>query len=141
MVRKISGKSKSASYHHLYTNFNDATSDETNSTTKKIQQILQVLHSTEILQIKIVLKRFKNLKTHQEKVKPNFKSSNNEEYNSPYNLDELKEAISKSHDTATGPDEIHYQMLKHLPPRSLEAVSKSGAILNPKDLMAFGMFL
>ena len=34
MVRKISGKSKSASYHHLNTNFNDATSDETKSTTK-----------------------------------------------------------------------------------------------------------
>ena len=51
-----------------------------------------------------------------------YKSSNNEEYNSPFNLDELKEAISKSHDTATGPDEIHYQMLKHLPPRSLEAL-------------------
>ena len=35
MVRKISGKSKFASYHHLNTNFNDATSDETKSTTKK----------------------------------------------------------------------------------------------------------
>ena len=42
---------------------------------------------------------FINLKTHQEKVKLNFKSSNNEDYNSPFNLDELKEAISKSNDT------------------------------------------
>ena len=40
--------------------------------------------------------------------------------NNPFNLDELKEAISKSHDTATGPDEIHYQMLKHLTPKSLQ---------------------
>ena len=30
-------------------------------------------------------------------------------------LDELADAISKSHDTAVGPDDIHYQMLKHLP--------------------------
>ena len=35
MVRKISGKSKSASYQHINTNLNDATSDETKSTTKK----------------------------------------------------------------------------------------------------------
>ena len=27
--------------------------------------------------------------------------------------------IQKSHDTATGPDEIHYQMLKHLPDSAL----------------------
>ena len=52
----------------------------------------------------------------------NFKSSNNEEYNNPFNLDELKDAISKSHDTATGPDEIHHQMLKHLPLKSLQAL-------------------
>ena len=26
------------------------------------------------------------------------------------------------HDTATGPDEEHYQMLKHLPPKSLKAL-------------------
>ena len=63
--------------------------------------------------VKITYKRF---------VPANFKSSNNEEYNTPFNLDELKDAISKAHDTATGPDEVHYQMLKHLPPKSLHAL-------------------
>ena len=43
------------------------------------------------------------------------KSSNYENYNNPFSLDELTDAISKSHDTAVGPDDIHYQMLKHLP--------------------------
>ena len=56
----------------------------------------------------------------QQKFNLNFKSSNTEEYNNPFNLVELKEAINKSHDTATGPDEVHYQMLKHLPPKSLQ---------------------
>ena len=55
------------------------------------------------------------------KINLNFKSSNTEEYNNPFNLVELKEAINKSHDTATGPDEVHYQMLKHLSPKSLQA--------------------
>ena len=55
-------------------------------------------------------KEFQNYQKQQEKIKLNFKSSNNEDYNNPFNLDELKDAISKSHDTATGPDKIHYQM-------------------------------
>ena len=67
-------------------------------------------------------KEFQNYQKHQEKIKLNFKSSNNEEYNNPFNLDELKDAINKFHDTATGPDEIHYQMLKHLPPKSLKTL-------------------
>ena len=67
-------------------------------------------------------KDFQKYKKEQEKIKLNFKSSNNEEYNTPFNLDELKDAISKAHDTATGPDEVHYQMLKHLPPSSLQAL-------------------
>ena len=41
-----------------------------------------------------------------QKINPRFKSSNTEEYNNPFDLDEIKEAISKSHDTATGPDTI-----------------------------------
>ena len=52
----------------------------------------------------------------------NFKSQNNEIYDKDYNLDELVEAIQLSHDSATGPDEIHYQMLKHLPETSLETL-------------------
>ena len=56
----------------------------------------------------------RKIKTEQEKVKLNFKSQNNEIYNKDFNLDELV-----AHDSATGPDEIHYQMLKHLPDTSL----------------------
>ena len=43
---------------------------------------------------------------------------NNEIYNK-----DLVEAIQLSHDSATGPDEIHYQMLKHLLDTSLETLS------------------
>ena len=66
--------------------------------------------------------KFQKVKEEQEKVKLNFKSANNEEYNSLFNFDELLEAINQSHDSATGPDEIHYQMLKHLPESSLQAL-------------------
>ena len=65
---------------------------------------------------------FKKIKTEQKKVKLNFKSQTNEIYNKDFNLDELVDAIQLSHDSATGPDEIHYQMLKHLPDTSLETL-------------------
>ena len=49
----------------------------------------------------------------------NFSSENAEVYNSPFSLEELQDALRKAHDTSAGPDEIHYQLLKHLPDASL----------------------
>ena len=56
----------------------------------------------------------------QEKQPLNFKSDNGEDYNEHFSISELKTALSKAHDTATGPDDIHYQLLKHLPEPCLE---------------------
>ena len=47
---------------------------------------------------------------------PNF---HDEYYNREFALDELKSSLTRAHDTAEGPDRIHYQLLKHLPPESL----------------------
>ena len=133
MVRKISGKSKAASHQHLNSNFNGGA--ETKATTKKdIADTLGDAFSKNSSNSNYP-KEFQNYQKHQEKIKLNFKSSNNEEYNNPFNLDELKDAINKSHDTATGPDEIHYQMLKHLPPKSLKTLL---AIFN--DIWETGKF-
>jgi len=38
-----------------------------------------------------------------------------ETYNTPFCLDELLDALSNSNDCVVGLDDIHYQMLKHLP--------------------------
>jgi len=48
-----------------------------------------------------------------------FTSNNSESYNQPFSLSELMESLNKAHDTSTGPDDIHYQFLKHLPEPSL----------------------
>ncbi|KAL2092870.1 hypothetical protein ACEWY4_012668 [Coilia grayii] len=45
----------------------------------------------------------------------NFSSDNTKPYNQPFSMDELLCAIRNCHDTAVGPDMIHYQFLKHLP--------------------------
>jgi len=51
-----------------------------------------------------------------------FPLDNNELYNIFISLQELKEAIFDTHDSTPGPDDIHYQLLKHLPTSSLEAL-------------------
>ena len=116
MIRKISGKTKSPRYTHLNT------SRETKATSK--EDIANTFGETFLKNSssRNYLEKFKNVKKQQEKNKINFKSLNNEEYNNHFNLLELKDAIQKSHDTATGPDEIHYQMLKHLPENALSTL-------------------
>ena len=58
-------------------------------------------------------------KSLSEKKKINFSSSDDEYHNREFALDELKSSLTRAHDTAEGPDRIHYQLLKHLPPESL----------------------
>ena len=66
--------------------------------------------------------KFKHIKKHQEKNEINFKSLNDENYNNPFKLSELTDAMEISNDTATGQDEIHYQMLKHPPENALVTI-------------------
>jgi len=50
-------------------------------------------------------------------------------------LDELLDALSSSNDSAVGPDDIHYQMLKHRPSEVLKTLF---SILN--DIWLTGNF-
>ena len=65
---------------------------------------------------------FQKFKNTKEKTKLNFKSNNNEHYNTDFTLKELRKALKKCHDTAVGCDDIHYQYLKHLPFQSLDSL-------------------
>ena len=66
--------------------------------------------------------KFIDVKIREERKDINFTSDNLETYNKLFSIDELKRSLSKSHDTAVGPDEIHYQILKHLPENSLKCL-------------------
>ena len=63
--------------------------------------------------------KFRNIKNQQEKQKLKFTSHNTENYNSEFLPSQLTDALSKAHDSSQGPDDIHYQLLKHLPVSSL----------------------
>ena len=48
--------------------------------------------------------------------------TNTETYNTYFTMDELLDSLAKSSDSAVGPDDIHYQMLKHLPSDALQSL-------------------
>ena len=109
MIRKISGKSKSPSFTHLNTKRG------TKATSK--EEIANTLGETFLDN-----SSSRNYSEKFQKIKLNFTSANTKEYNSLFNITELKDAIGMSKDTATGPDDIHYQMLKHLPETALDTL-------------------
>ena len=114
MVRKIQGKGKSSSLGHLNVNNRKVTSKKYISNTLA-DAFLKNSSSENYTQ------KFKNIKQQKEK----FSSDNSETYNQPFSLSELEDALSKAHDSSPGPDDIHYQFLKHLPDTSLSVLLKT----------------
>ena len=112
MVRKIQGKGKSTSVNHLKKNNDNITSK------KDIANTLADSFSKNPSSENYTSK-FRSIKNQQEKQKLKFTSDNTENYNSEFLLSELTDALSKAHDTSSGPDDIHYQLLKHLPVSTL----------------------
>jgi len=120
MVRKIAGKSPSCSIKHL--NINNTEITEIPDIANSLGQTYSNNSSSNNYSTK-----FQAFRNHAENQHLKFKSNNLETYNNLFSLDELWDAISKSHDSAVGPDDIHYQMLKHLP---LDAVNTLLETLN-----------
>ena len=52
-----------------------------------------------------------------------FSSKNEEEYNLPFSMAELKQSLQRANDSATGLDQVHYQLLTHLPNAALSVLS------------------
>jgi len=58
--------------------------------------------------------KFQTIKAYAERPPLKFNSNNLKTYNIPFSMDELLDALSDSSDSAVGPNNIHYQMLKDL---------------------------
>ena len=115
MVQKIKGKNNKTNVHHLKDGHDTLTSEQDIS--NKLGQIYSQNSSTQNYDHK-----FQKFQKQKEKTKLNFKSKNLEEYNRPFSFDELRKSLDKAHDTACGPDDIHYQLLKHLPESALQVL-------------------
>ena len=115
MVKKITGKNQHTGMKHLNVNNVDITKnvDIANTLAESISK-----HSSS----DNYTNKFKQIKNRVEKKPLNFKTNNNESYNSLFTIKELKESLNRAHDTASGPDDIHYQILKHMPEDSLKTL-------------------
>ena len=58
---------------------------------------------------------FRRIRDKEKEKSLDFESDNDEKYNVNFSKRELIKSIPQATDSATGPDEIHYQFLKHLP--------------------------
>ena len=95
--------------HHLSVNERDVTSynDIANALTDNISNNFPSAFSTD---------PFTSVRNKTEMQNLNVSSENAEVYNRPFCMEELQDALCRAHDTSAGPDEIHYQLLKHLNP-------------------------
>ena len=113
MIRKISGKYQGHPIEFLKTADGDIATDR-----ESIVEVLADEFSYNSSSAHYSSK-FQKYQKKQEKKKLSFTSDNTESYNAPFTLLELQLSLKNSHDTAVGPDEVHYQFLKHLPPGPL----------------------
>ena len=111
-IRKIKRKESTNSIHHLSVNDRDVTShrDIANALAEFFSHNSSSAFSTDA---------FTSVRKKAEKQTIKCSSDNAEVYNKPFSMEELRDALRRAHDTSAGPDEIHYQLLKHVPDASL----------------------
>ena len=113
MVRKISGKYNQQGYKHLINEQGQKVTSKT-EIIKNIAEGFAQSSSSDNYSDEI-----KNIKNSEEQHELDFKSNNKEIYNKPFKLRDLKRSIKRARNTASGPDNIHIQVIKHLPEETL----------------------
>ena len=111
MINRIKGRSNSSTVKHLVVD-NKTITDKCDIANTLAEQLAYNSSSDHCSD------KFLKHKLSSEKKNINFSSSNDEYYNKDFSEDELKSSLNRAHDTAEGPDKIHYQLLKHLPAES-----------------------
>ena len=67
---------------------------------------------------------FQKIELLKEKRQLDLSSKNEENYNIPFSMAELKQSLQRANDLATGLDQIHYQLLTHIPNLALSVLLK-----------------
>ena len=112
MINRIKGRANTSTIKHLTVNDNIITdkAEIANTLAEQISYNSSSEHCSD---------NFLKHKLLSEKKKITFSLSNDEYYNRDFSHEELKSSLNRAHDTAEGPDKIHYQLLKHLPSESM----------------------
>ena len=116
-IRKIKGKGGCNSVNHLKVNGNFITDK------KEVAEVLGKNLSKNCLPDNYS-DEFQRIKTLKEKRRLDFSSKNEEEYNLPFSVTELRQSLQRANDSATGLDQVYYQLLTHLPNSALSVLLK-----------------
>ena len=116
-IRKIKGKGGCNSINHLKVNGNLITNKK--EVAEVLAKNLSKHSSTDNYS-----DEFQRIKMLKEKQHLDFSSKNEEEYNLPFSVAELKQSLQRANDSATGLDQVHYQLLTHLPNSALSVLLK-----------------
>ena len=113
MLRRISGKRKDKTIKYLVTD-SDTITNKTDIA-ETLATSFAAKSSPDHYQ-----EKFRKIRDKEKENTLDFESDNDEKYNVNFSKRELIKSIAQATDSATGPDEIHYQFLKHLPDVSLD---------------------
>ena len=113
MLRRISGKRKDKTIKYLVTD-SDTITNKTDIA-ETLATSFAAKSSPDHYQ-----EKFRKIRDKEKENTLDFESDNDEKYNVNFSKRELIKSIAQTTDSATGPDEIHYQFLKHLPDVSLD---------------------
>ena len=117
MILKVSGKNKKSECVHI-----KSSNGNMCYSTKEISNALGGNFQKTLFQFQLqsTISGYKNGK--RKKKSELSVTKQRKIYNLPFKLSELKNSLDKSNDTTAGPDDIHYQILKHLPSDAFETL-------------------
>ena len=113
MIRKITGKNVTSPMHPL--------KDENGTLITDRVEIANTLGAAieKSSSSNNYSKESQSIKAQKEKQKINFKTNRNLRYNEKFTMRDLKQSLKKSNNSSLGPDQIHYEILRHLPIETL----------------------
>ena len=114
MIRKITGKHVPNCLHHLKDSNGDIITTK-DDIAEKLAEAFERNSSSEHYS-----NDFKHIKRREEAKSLNFKTKKTYSYNKKFTLRDITRSIKKSNDSSPGVDQIHYQILKHLPKTTLK---------------------
>ena len=113
MIRNKTGKNVASPMHHI--------KDENGTLITDRVQIANTFGAAieKSSSSKHYSKEFQSIKAQKEKQNTNFKTNTNLRCNKKFTMRDLKRSSKKSNNSSPGPDQIHYEILRHLPIETL----------------------
>ena len=118
MIRKINGKNVASPMHHLKDTNGQLITDKVEIANTLGAAVHKSSSSANYS------KEFQSIKKAKEKHPINFKTTHKYKYNKSFRLSDLKRSLKKSNNSSPGIDQIHYEILRHLPDKTLKVLLK-----------------